>query len=388
MSRSLPPKYRVRTAAGNTPPKGGRKAPRVGALAGYGGLVLVVLLVLGILVDGGNEDPAETPAAPSVVATHSTGPDSTTEAAPTRTATSPEILPTAAPASATATRPAAPAEKSVELQEPAEDGTALALLYALELKGRAPKTGYDRDLFAWRDDVDHNGCDTRNDVLRRDLVDIELADDGCVVLDGTLTSAYSGDTFDFVRGDGNNIDIDHVVALSNAWQTGAQELSAEERVEFGNDPLNLLATESGLNAQKGDGDAATWLPPLRSYRCEYVARQVSVKSKYGLWVTQPEFDAIEGLLLDCEGQPAIDDDPWPATSDGDVASEPAPVYAPEPAQAPEPAPEPAPDHGNNGASGAFENCSAARAAGAAPVHRGDPGYGPHLDRDDDGVGCE
>ncbi|MCT1873587.1 HNH endonuclease family protein [Brevibacterium luteolum] len=100
--------------------------------------------------------------------------------------------------------------------ETAAPGSALAMLAELEVKGRAPKTGYDREFFGWRDDTDRNGCDTRNDVLRRDLRDITLQHSGCVVLGGRLTSKFSGDTFDFIRGDGNNIDIDHLVALSNA----------------------------------------------------------------------------------------------------------------------------------------------------------------------------
>lgn len=298
-------------------------------------------------------------------------------------------------------------------QPDAATGSALAMLYELEIKGRAPKTGYDRDDFGWRDEVDRNGCDTRNDVLRRDLSNITLRTGGCVVLGGTLTSDYSGETFDFVRGDGNNIDIDHVVALSNAWQTGAQSLSPDELVEFGNDPLNLLAVESSLNQQKGDGDAATWLPPNTSYRCEYVARQITVKHAYDLWVVPPEFDAMERLLLDCD-EDAAEDDPWPATGDGDV-SETVDDEAPR-----GPGSEGGPsgsgsagsgsggsesgrsgagqsgagsDSGSSsgpgtGAGGAFKNCTQARDLGGAPVYEGQPGYGPHLDRDGDGVGCE
>jgi hypothetical protein len=95
-----------------------------------------------------------------------------------------------------------------------------------------------------------------------------------------------------------------VVALSDAWQKGAQQWSASQRREFGNDPLNLLAVDGALNMAKGDGDAATWLPPAKGYRCEYVARQVAVKSKYGAWVTQAEHDAIERVLSSCPGEPA------------------------------------------------------------------------------------
>jgi hypothetical protein len=98
------------------------------------------------------------------------------------------------------------------------------------------------------------------------------------------------------------IDIDHVVALSNAWQTGAAYFDKKLRTQIANDPLNLLAVDAKLNRQKGDGDAASWLPPNKAFRCEYVARQVAVKAKYKLWVTEPEKVAITKILSSCVGQ--------------------------------------------------------------------------------------
>ena len=268
--------------------------------------------------------------------------------------------------------------------ETAPPGSVLAQLDALEEKGRAPKTGYDRDSFGWREDVDRNGCDTRNDILRRDLTAITLKEGtgGCVVLRGTLYSPYSGDTIAFDRAN-STIDIDHVVALGDAWQTGAAAWHEQTRREFANDPVNLLAVESSLNRQKGDGDAATWLPPLKSYRCEYVSRQVAVKDKYGLWVKPAEAEAIRGVLADCEGLLAFaDDEDVPATGEGDVVA----TESDEPTPEPEPAPNPAPVKGSGDVY--YKNCDAARAAGAAPLHRGDPGYRPKMDRDGDGVACE
>jgi hypothetical protein len=159
----------------------------------------------------------------------------------------------------------------------AGETTALAALAAVEVKGRAPKTGYDRDLFGsgWAD-VDQNGCDTRNDILQRDLSGeiFKPGTQNCVVLTGSLADPYSGKTIAFQRGQDTSADvqIDHVVALSDAWQKGAQQLSEDRRRAFANDPLNLLAVDGPLNMQKGDGDAATWLPPNRFYRCLYVAR--------------------------------------------------------------------------------------------------------------------
>lgn len=200
------------------------------------------------------------------------------------------------------------ATDNAESGSDAENLTARQMLQSIPVKGRAPKTGYDREgQFgpAWFD-TDANGCDTRNDLLRRDLDGLE-SEDGCTVLSGTLTDPFSSDIINFQRGETTSIlvQIDHVVALSNAWQTGAAQLSEETRLEFANDPLNLIAVSGRLNAQKGDGDAATWLPPNRDFWCEYVARQVGVKAHYDLWVTPAEFERMDSILADCDNPPAL-----------------------------------------------------------------------------------
>jgi hypothetical protein len=180
--------------------------------------------------------------------------------------------------------------------------TALAALNKLPIKGRAAKTGYSREQFPHWKDPDKNGCDTRNDILKRDLTKVVFKADtnNCKVISGSLLDPYSNKLISFdLSKSASTIDIDHVVALSNAWQTGAFQLTPTQRTNFANDPLNLLAVDAKLNRQKGDGDAATWLPPYKSYRCTYVARQVSVKSKYKLWVTAPEKSAISNLLTSC-----------------------------------------------------------------------------------------
>jgi hypothetical protein len=190
---------------------------------------------------------------------------------------------------------------------PVPTGDAATALATLPVKGRAPLTGYDRDQFgqSWRD-IDRNGCDQRNDVLARDLTEVEYrpGTHSCVVQAGTFADPYSGRTMPFRRGreTSDDVQIDHVVALANAWQTGAQQLGPEARERFANDPLNLMATEGAINQQKSDGDAATWLPPARGFRCAYVARQVAVKAKYQLWVTAAERDAIAAVLSACPGQ--------------------------------------------------------------------------------------
>jgi len=174
----------------------------------------------------------------------------------------------------------------------------------LAVKGRAPKTGYNREKQfgrAWID-VDHNGCDTRNDVLTRDLKVTSRT--GCRVLTGILADPYTGATISFVRGERTSsaVQIDHVVPLMDAWQKGAQQLSHDQRVSLANDPSNLLAVDGRENSRKSDGDAATWLPPRRAVWCEYVARQVSVKARYHLWVTAAEHDAIAQILSTCPSQ--------------------------------------------------------------------------------------
>ncbi len=191
-------------------------------------------------------------------------------------------------------------------------GGALRALARLPVKGRAPKTGYKRGQFGetWTDDVSvnggHNGCDTRNDILRRDLTSIALkpGSHGCTVATGTLHDPYSGKIIDFVRGVKTSVQvqIDHVVALSDAWQKGAQSLSAEQRQNLAGDPLELMAVDGPTNESKGAGDAATWLPPVKSFRCTYVARQIAVKTNYSLWVTAAERSAMANVLARCPGQ--------------------------------------------------------------------------------------
>lgn len=187
----------------------------------------------------------------------------------------------------------------------ASASTAEELLNSLAVKGRAPKTGYSRAQFGvtWAD-VNKNGCDTRNDILKRDLTNVVYRSKthDCVVESGTLLDPYSGTTINFVKGvtSSMEVQIDHVVALSNAWQTGAFKLTLEKRTAFANDPDNLLAVQGRLNSQKGDGDAATWLPPLKSARCAYVTKQIIVKAKYGLWVTAPEKASMLTVLSKCK----------------------------------------------------------------------------------------
>jgi len=184
--------------------------------------------------------------------------------------------------------------------------SALSVLDSLAVKGRAPKTGYARTQFGngW---TTSGGCDTRERILQRDMVNTVMGE-GCKVMSGLLHDPYTGKDITFTRGidTSSAVQIDHVVALSDAWQTGAQQLSANQREQLANDPLELLAVDGPANQQKSDGDAATWLPPNKPFRCQYVARQIAVKAKYMLWVTAAEKEAMQRVLASCSGQAAID----------------------------------------------------------------------------------
>jgi hypothetical protein len=177
--------------------------------------------------------------------------------------------------------------------------TARTALSRLKVKGRAPMTGYSRLKFgpAW---PRLGGCDARNRVLERDLTHTVLRAGGCVVLSGTLVSPYTRGLIHFLRGpDSAKAQIDHVIALGDAWQTGAQTWTPQRREAFANDPLELLAVDGPSNEAKGDSDAASWLPPNKKFRCTYAEIQVAVKAKYGLWVTAAEQSALAAILRSC-----------------------------------------------------------------------------------------
>jgi hypothetical protein len=244
--------------------------------------------------------------------------------------------------------------------------TALSVVDRLVVKGRGPLTGYSRAQFgdAWAD-VNHNGCDTRDDILRRDLSarTLRAGTHGCVVTSGRLRDPYTGAPLHYVRGH-SDVDIDHVVALGDAWQMGAAHWTAGEREALANDPLNLLAVGASANRAKGDADAASWLPPRTSYRCAYVARQLAVKLKYHLAATGAEREAMHRVLDVCPRQPL--------PRAGAIAQ----VQVAKIVET----------HGVR----VFASCSAARAAGVTPIRRGTSLYAANrkLDGDGDGVACE
>lgn len=183
--------------------------------------------------------------------------------------------------------------------------TAKMVLEKIAVKGRAPKTNYSREEF-YGDWPTVDGCNLRQKIIKREFGDSAVLD-GCIVLSGEYEEPYTGVVKKYTSRDeiSSGIQIDHVVALSDAWQKGAQNLTKEQRYEIATDPLNLVAVDSKANQSKSDADAASWLPSNKKFRCQYVARQVSVKYKYGLWVTEAEYDAILEVLKNCPNELAV-----------------------------------------------------------------------------------
>ena len=180
-------------------------------------------------------------------------------------------------------------------------------LDALPVKGWDRVQDFKRYRFGerWSDEVDvefgHNGCNTRDDILRRDLTQVELRRGTCLVQRGVLHDPYSGETIEFVRGPetSETVQVDHVVALADAWYKGARAWDDKRRRDFANDPRNLLAVGAKANFDKAFRDAAGWLPANAAFECDFVARQVEVKADYGLWVSSNEKTAMRRVLRNC-----------------------------------------------------------------------------------------
>ena len=227
--------------------------------------------------------------------------------------------------------------------------------------------GYVRTAFGdgWVD-VDGNGCGTRDDILSRDLTNLTKLDN-CRIGSGVLHDPYTGSAISFTRGSDDDNDggvqIDHVVALSNAWKTGANAWSSEQRIKYANDPYVLLAVDDQANQDKRDYAADKWLPANAGYRCDYVARQIGIKAKYSLNVTNAERAAMSQVLVSCPAQtvPAESDTAIPPVSKPSPSPAPSPNPTPTPSPSPNPAPSPSPNVQNGITPGAF--CSPEGAKG-------------------------
>ncbi|MBU9766558.1 HNH endonuclease [Mycobacterium sp. TNTM28] len=198
-------------------------------------------------------------------------------------------------------------EPSGVARPPSAYDQARAQLGRLPVKGWDRHSDYARYHFgeAWSDDVNvefgHNGCNTRDDILRRDLAALTVRPGTCYAATGVLHDPYTGVEVAFTRGPDTSgaVQIDHLVSLSDAWYKGARTWDPQRRRDFANDPRNLLAVGAQPNFDKAFRDAAGWLPPNAAFRCEFVARQIEVKAVYGLWVSAKEKDAMAAVLDGC-----------------------------------------------------------------------------------------
>jgi hypothetical protein len=291
----------------------------------------------------GNGAPVATPVVPGVTSPAAAAPDP----APTGTA-APETTPTTAPEA-----PAAPTAD--------DDLTVLARLAVVDAP---PPGGYVRDLFPTWLDIDGDGCDAREQALRAASHPPATVGGGCRIMAGTWFSDYDGLTFT----DPGAVDIDHVVPLAEAWRSGAAAWTTDQRAVLANDQANLWPVSAASNRSKSDSPPNEWRPPRRESWCTYARRWITVKTTYRLTVTTPERDALGQMLDSCTGPPGPPSSPPPAAPATPPTAPPATT-----AVAGEPY---------------YANCAAVRAAGAAPLHQGEPGYRSSLDGDHDGTACE
>lgn len=342
-------------------------------------LAVATALLLGGCTDGGDapqvrsEGPAATGSVDPSPVDAPTPSSSSAPAVPDPSSTAPTTPPptTVAPTSAP--------EEVTPSATPAS-GTIRDLLGVLAVDD-APRPGapYDRDQWPHWEDLDGDGCDARQEALRASSITPAQVDPyGCRVLTGDWRSAYDGVT----ATDPSSFDVDHVVPLEEAHTSGGWAWSGQVRVGFANDPTNLWPVSASSNRQKGSRGPDQWRPSLEDSWCEYATRWVQVKASYRLTVTTSEREALGQMLERCATLPSID---GAASTPPTTATAPTttPPVAPAPATA-----EPGAAPVNGGAGASYANCSEARAAGAAPLLRGEPGYAPRLDRDGDGIACE
>ncbi len=228
--------------------------------------------------------PVETDRAVEVVGIESTPPDPRpNETSSTSVSVSESSPPTSDRVSA-----------STSIPTPENDA---GLLGALTVFAEGPRTGYDRSLFShWRD-TNGSGCDARQDTLAEQVIGFPQVDlfDSCVIVEGDWYSIFDGVTH---SGSPSELDIDHVIALAEAWDSGASTWDSATRRRFANDPAHLVAVTASSNRSKSDADLADWRP-IRSAWCVTATITAEVKAAYGLSVDPAEYDAIAEMLGTC-----------------------------------------------------------------------------------------
>lgn len=326
---------------------------------------LALAFPLTLIACGGTEGPI-------TLATEATTPASTTPASlddPVVTTVVPG--PTSTTTSEAPSTTAAPRPTSTTLGDDPAD-SAVVVLASLIVAPEQP-IGYERELFRHWTDADGDGCDTRAEVLIAESLGSVQRDYPCQVIAGDWYSAYDG----LVWTDPAELDIDHVVALAEAWRSGAWQWSPDAREAFANDLTDertLIAVTDSTNQSKSDDDPSEWLPPRAADTCRFVGDWLAVKVRWGLSVDPVEHDALSELLAgECAGLRIAPVTAPPASTAAVVTEIPVATTA-------------AP--GGSDENVYYPNCAAVRAAGMDPLYIGDPGYRTGLDRDGDGVACE
>lgn len=195
-------------------------------------------------------------------------------------------------------------QPTVQSINPNDNTLAINALSRLDIKPTLSGDDYERKQFGstwadWRD------CNVRQKILNRDIINIKVDKNGCTVISGILNDPYTGQEIKLnsKSAASKKVQIDHVVALSNAWQTGAKNWNSDKRKQLANDDLELIAVSSQANQEKSDSDASSWLPSNRNFRCRYIARQIAVKLKYQLWITAQEHSTMAKILSGCPDEP-------------------------------------------------------------------------------------
>ncbi|MEI8239098.1 MAG: excalibur calcium-binding domain-containing protein [Actinomycetota bacterium] len=237
-------------------------------------------------------------------------------------------------------------------------------------------SGYVRDLFGYPADLNHNGCNTRAEVLLRESLAPTTHSAGhCTVVTGRWVSPYDA----FTGTSASSFQIDHMVPLKEAWDSGAWAWSASTRFAYGNDLTDvrtLRAVSAASNTAKSDKDPSNWLPPDQNDVCPYLSDWVAIKARWQLSMDASEYGRIRNLLTgSCAGTRMASWSPPPVPVPTRSATTTSVVQTPATTTA-------------TPSNVYYKNCAAAWAAGAAPLQQGQPGYRSGLDRDGDGVACE
>jgi hypothetical protein len=268
---------------------------------------------------------------------------------------------------------------------PAEAASTMSSRYILNhlVSGPEHSAGYDRAKFTLWDDTNGDGCDTRAEVLLAEAVIRPVAGGSCDLGSGLWLSRYDG----VITKDSSTFDVDHMVPLNEAWQSGAWRWSSTKREAYANDlgyKASLIAVSAHSNRSKGDREPQDWMPERSSYACKYVKRWVAVKWRWRLTVNTAECTFLRAELQSC-GWPRVARPGTPVISSpggGGGGTVPVPVPAPSPTPSPPPT-------SSTGLDPRFDYCYHAIAAGYGPYYRGaDPEYDWYTDADHDGVVCE